>query len=355
MPLQKMVFKLGVDRENTRYTSEGGWYDCDKVRFRRGMPEKIGGWNRISTNSFLGIARSLFSWVTLGSQKLLGIGTNLKFYIEQGGTYYDITPIRASVSLTDPFTTVSGSTTVTVTDAAGGYINNDFVTFSGASAVGGLTLNGEFQITYLTGNTYTITASEAASSSATGGGSVTAAYQVNTGPAVAEALVGWGAAGWGLGTWGVGVTSTDALRLWTQSNFGEDLIFAARGGNLFFWDATDALTTRGVLLSSESGASNVPVKVNTVLVSDNRFVFCFGTNVLGSTDIDPMLLRWSDQENAVNWTPSATNQAGDLRLSKGSEIITALQGRQEILVWTDSALYALQYVGAPAVWGSQTV
>ena len=167
--------------------------------------------------------------------------------------------------------------------------------------------------------------------------------------------MGWGAAGWGLGTWGVGVTSTDALRLWTQSNFGEDLIFAARGGNLFFWDATDALTTRGVLLSSESGASNVPVKVNTVLVSDNRFVFCFGTNVLGSTDIDPMLLRWSDQENAVNWTPSSTNQAGDLRLSKGSEIITAVQGRQEILVWTDSALYALQYVGAPAVWSSQTV
>ena len=220
MPLQKMVFKPGVDRENTRYTSEGGWYDCDKVRFRAGMPEKIGGWNRISTNSFLGVCRSLFSWVTLGSQKLLGVGTNLKFYIEQGGTYYDITPIRASVSLTNPFTTVDGSTTVTVTDANGGYINNDFVTFSGASAVGGLTLNGEFQITYLTGNTYTITASSAANASATGGGSVTAAYQINTGPAVAETLVGWGAAGWGLGTWGVGVTSTDSLRLWTQSNFG---------------------------------------------------------------------------------------------------------------------------------------
>ena len=355
MPLQKMVFKPGVDRENTRYTSEGGWYDCDKVRFRRGMPEKLGGWNRISTNSFLGVARSLFSWVTLGSQKLLGVGTNLKFYIEQGGTYYDITPIRAAVSLTDPFTTVSGSTTVTVTDANGGYKNNDFVTFSGASAVGGLTLNGEFQITYLTGNTYTITASEAASSSASGGGSVTATYQINSGPAVAEALVGWGAAGWGLGPWNTGITSTDALRLWSQSNFGEDLIFAARGGSLFFWDATDALTTRGVLLSSESGASNVPTIVNTVLVSDNRFVFCFGTNVLGSSNLDPMLLRWSDQESAVNWTPSATNQAGDLRLSKGSEIITAIQGRQEILVWTDSALYALQYVGAPAVWGAQTV
>ena len=355
MPLQKFVFKPGVDRENTRYTSEGGWYECDKIRFRAGMPEKIGGWNRISTNSFLGVARSLFSWVTLGSQKLLGIGTHLKFYIEQGGVYYDITPLRATVSLTDPFTTVSGSTTVTVTDAAGGYKNNDFVTFSGASAVGGLTLNGEFQITYLTGNTYTITASEAASSTATGGGSVSAAYQINTGPSIAEALVGWGAGGWSLGTWGSGVTSTDALRLWTQSNFGEDLIFAARGGSLFFWDATDALTTRGVLLSSETGASNVPVKVNTLLVSDNRFVFCFGTNVLGSTDLDPLLLRWSDQENALNWTPSSTNQAGDLRLSKGSEIITAIQGRQEILVWTDSALYALQYVGAPAVWGSQTV
>jgi len=353
MPLRKVVLKPGVNKEVTRYVDEQGWADCDKVRFRAGFPEKIGGWKQISSNTFLGVARSLASWVTLSSQQLLGVGTNLKFYIERGGTYYDITPIRAAVSLTNPFTTVSGSTTVTVTDANGNYLNGDFVTFSGASAVGGLTLNGEFQITYLTGDTYTITASSAASSSATGGGSVTATYQINIGPEIVEVLEGWGASGWGLGTWGVGVTASDSLRLWSQSNFGEDLIFAARGGSLFFWDATDGLTTRAVLLSSESGASNVPTVVDAVLVSDNRFVFCFGTNPLGSSSKDPMLLRWSDQENAVNWTPAADNQAGDLRLSIGSEIITALQARQEILVWTDSALYSLQYVGAPVVWGSQ--
>ena len=239
MPLRKVVLEPGVNKEVTRYVDEQGWADCDKVRFRAGFPEKIGGWKQISSNTFLGVARSLASWVTLSSQQLLGVGTNLKFYVERGGTYYDITPVRAAVSLTNPFTTVSGSTTVTVTDANGNYLNGDFVTFSSASAVGGLTLNGEFQITYLTGDTYTITASSAASSSATGGGSVTATYQINIGPEIVEVLEGWGASGWGLGTWGVGVTASDSLRLWSQSNFGEDLIFAARGGSLFFWDATD--------------------------------------------------------------------------------------------------------------------
>jgi len=356
MPLRKLTLRPGVNKEVTRYVDEEGWADCDKVRFRAGYPEKIGGWQQISGSTFLGVARSLFNWVTLEGQNLLGVGTNLKFYIEKGGEYFDVTPERtpSGVSLTDPFTTVSGSTTVTVTDANGGYIDGDFVTFSGASAVGGLTLNGEFQITYSTGNTYTIQSSSAASSSATGGGSVTAKYQVNIGPEFVVPLVGWGAGGWNEGTWGNGSTSTDSLRLWSQANFGEDLVFGARGNGVYYWDASGGLEARAVAISTLGGASNTPTKQNFILVSDvSRFVFCFGANTLGSAVQDPMLIRWSDQEDVTNWTPSATNQAGDLRLSKGSEIIGALQSRQEILVWTNSALYALQYLGGTIVWGSQ--
>lgn len=356
MPLKKLLFRPGVNRETTRYAAEEGWYDCDKVRFRGGLPEKIGGWQITSLNTFLGVCRSLFGWVTLSNQKLLGVGTNLKFYIEKGGTYYDITPERtpSGVALTNPFTTVDGSTTVTVTDAAGGYGNGDFVTFSGASAVGGLTLNGEFQITYLTGNTYTIESSTAASSAATGGGSVTAIYQINVGPEVEVPLVGWGAGGWNQGTWGNGIESTDSLRLWSQSNFGEDLIFGPLGEPVYYWDASSGLTARAVELSTIAGASDAPTVQNFILVSDiSRFVFCFGTNTLGTATQDPMLVRWSDQENPLNWTPSATNQAGDIKLSNGSQIITALQSRQEVLVWTDSAMYAMQYVGGTVVWGTQ--
>jgi hypothetical protein len=356
MPLKKLLFRPGVNRETTRYAAEEGWYDCDKVRFRGGLPEKIGGWQITSLNTFLGVCRSLFGWVTLSNQKLLGVGTNLKFYIEKGGTYYDITPERtpSGVALTNPFTTVDGSTTVTVTDAAGGYGDGDFVTFSGASAVGGLTLNGEFQITYLTGNTYTIESSTAASSAATGGGSVTAIYQINVGPEVEVPLVGWGAGGWNQGTWGNGIESTDSLRLWSQSNFGEDLIFGPRGEPVYYWDASSGLTARAVELSTIAGASDAPTVQNFILVSDiSRFVFCFGTNTLGTATQDPMLVRWSDQENPLNWTPSATNQAGDIKLSNGSQIITALQSRQEVLVWTDSAMYAMQYVGGTVVWGTQ--
>jgi len=359
MPLQKLALKPGVNRENTRYTSEGGWYESDKIRFRQGTPEKIGGWQRISSTTFLGVCRSLWNWVTLGSQNLIGVGTNLKFYIENGGAYNDITPLRATVTLTNPFTTISGSPTVTVVDANGGYTSEDFVTFSGASAVGGLTLNGEYQITVIPGvaNTYTITASSNASSSATGGGTVTAAYQINTGAASVTPLTGWGASSWGSGAWGIGETSDIQIRLWSQANFGEDLIFAPRGGAIYFWDATAGLTSRGVTLASISPVgANVPSVQDLILVSDiSRFVFCFGCNDLASATKNPMLIRWSDQENATQWTPAATNQAGSLQLSRGAEIIAAKQARQEVLVWSDSALYALQYVGAPVVWGAQLV
>jgi hypothetical protein len=432
MPLQKILFKPGVNRENSRYTTEGGWYEADKVRFRQGTPEKIGGWVRISSATFLGICRSIKNWTTLSFQNLLGIGTHLKFYISNGGQYYDITPTKTVRTLTNPFATVNGSTTVTVTDATGGYSNGDFVTFTGASAVGGLTISGEFQLSFISGTTYTITTASAASSTASGGGTVFAVYQVNTGPAIALPLVGWGAGAWGAGAWGIGATSAEALRIWNQANFGEDLIYGPRGEPLYYWDATigyiaptitltiaspcvvtttlnlpdltaivletsGALPTglsvgvtyytryvsattfnlsttptgalinttgsqsgvhkisqRGVLLSSLNGATGVPTSQNYFLISDaSRFVLCFGTNEIGSSSVNPMLLRWSDQENPVDWTPTATNQAGSLTLSRGSEIITAIQTRQEILVFTDAAFYSLQYLGPPFIWGSQ--
>ncbi len=357
MPLKKLLLKSGVNRENTRYTSEGGWYECDKIRFRQGTPEKIGGWQRISATTFQGVARSLWNWITLGGLNLIGVGTNLKFYIESGGAYNDITPLRDTVTLTNPFETTSGSPIVVVTDANSGYVDGDFVTYSGASAVGGLTLNGEYQITLTTTtNEYTIDAGSAASSSATGGGTVTAEYQINVGTAFAIPITGWGAGSWSSGTWGVGGTSVESVRLWSQSNFGEDLIFAPRGGPIYYWDATSGFASRGVELSTLGGASNVPTSQRILEISDiNRFVFAFGANEFGSATVNPMLVRWSDQGSAVDWTPSVTSQAGFLTLSRGTEIIASKQARQEVLVWTDAALYSMQYVGAPVVWSAQLV
>jgi len=357
MPLKKLQLKPGVNRENTRYTNENGWYECDKIRFRQGTPEKIGGWARLSSDTFSGICRSLWNWFTLSSQNLLGVGTNEKFYLELGGRYYDITPIRSTVVLTNPFDTTNTLTLVTVNDVAHGCVTGDYVTFSGASTVGGLNLNNEYQVTVVDDDTYTIVAASPATSTVTGGGgTVTAAYQLNIGPAFVVPLTGWGAGPWGFGTWGNGESTEEDLRVWSQANFGEDLVFGPRGGQIYYWDATAGVTTRAVLLSSVTGASGVPIHQNYLLVSDvSRFVFAFGTNDYLSTDIDPMLIRWSDQESAVDWAPAATNQAGSLRLSRGSEIITATQSRQEVLVWTDAALYSLQYLGAPEVWGAQIV
>lgn len=357
MPLKKLVLRPGVNRENTRYTSENGWYDCDKIRFRQGTPEKIGGWARLSTASFLGVCRSLTSWVTLLNERLLGVGTNLKFYIERGGAYNDVTPIRAVATLTDPFATTLGSATVTVTDTAHGCSSGDFVTFSGATLVGGLDLNHEYAVSVLGPNTYTIVASSVASSTVVaGGGTVTASYQLGIGPEYVVPLTGWGAGEWGFGGWGTGSTTTESLRVWSQSNFGEDLIFGPRGGGIYYWDATNGVNTRAVALSSLPGANAVPLFQNYLLVSDvSRFVFALGTNDYLGVDMDPMLVRWSNQEDATDWQPQSTNQAGSLRLSQGSEIITARQSRQEILVWTDASLYSLQYVGAPVVWSAQLV
>ena len=437
MPLKKILLKAGVNRENTRYTNEGGWYESEKIRFRQGTPEKIGGWARISTSTFLGICRSLWNWVTLGGINLIGVGTNLKFYLAAGGIYNDITPFRDQVTLTNPFQTFIGSPIVQVTDANGGYIDGDFVSFYNATAVGGLTIFGQYEITVTGATTYTITASSNASSNvAAGGGTVYALYQINVGPAYVVPLVGWGAGPWGAGTWGIGEASTDAIRLWSQQNYGEDLIFGPREGPIYYWDATSgytsitfsatvanptvitaaaeyangtplrfapdagstmpvgilpgemyyvrnaagssfniSLTPSGALiqvtgaavgtvrilsnayqLSDFGGATGVPIAQNYLLVSDiSRFVFAFGCNDYGTATVDPMLIRWSDQEDPYNWTPASTNQAGFLRVSRGSEIVTATQSRQEVLVWTDAALYSLQYVGAPIVWGAQLV
>lgn len=356
MPVRKIPFRPGIITEVTAYSAEGGWYAGRNIRFRRGFPEKIGGWERVSANQYLGICRSLHNWATLGGQNLMAAGTNLKMYIERGGDYFDITPVRETANLTDPFNTVDTDETVTVTDVGHGARTGDFVTFSGASAVGGLTLNGEYQLTRVDDNTYTIEAATPATSTASGGGSVTAAYQVNVGSPISIPITGFGAGAYGSGPWGDGSVTTGNLGTWTQSNFGEDLVFCPRNGPLGYWDASVGVSARGTLLKDDGGASDVPVAAFMVGVApQQRFVIAFATNPIGSSLIDPMLVRWSDQEDAVNWTPSATTQAGDYRLSVGSEIVAYVQARQEILIWTDSAVFSMQYVGAPDVWAFQLV
>ena len=374
MPLQKILFKPGVNRENTRYTTEGGWYECDKIRFRQGNPEKIGGWTRFNPNTYLGVCRSLWNWITLGGANLVGVGTNLKFYICQGGQYFDITPLEAGapVVLNGPFSAVTiapYSSTITVTDTAHGRVTGDFVRFANVTSPGGLggniteaVLEQEYQITVVDANTYTFTAKDPttglpvasnASDTGTGGATVQAYYQINVGPEIQIPLVGWGAGGWGSGPWGTGTSDPIPLRLWNQYNYGEDLLYGPRGGGLYYWDSSVGTGTRGVNITT-LGDADTPTMQNFFVVSDtSRFVIVFGTNDYGSSTMDPMLIRWSEQEDFTTWSPSATNQAGSLRLSHGSQIITAVQTRQEIVTFTDSAVYSLQYLGPPYVWGSQ--
>ena len=438
MPLQKILFKPGVNRENTRYTTEGGWYECNKIRFRQGNPEIVGGWEPLSAASYQGVCRSLWNWVTLGGNNLIGVGTNLKFYINQGGAYNDITPIRLVTTAGDVTFVGNGTTTVTVTDADHGCITGDFVTFSGATGTYAATLNAQFQVTVLTVNTYTISTSPTVvAAGATGGSSVVGTYQISVGPAIPVPLVGWGAGTWGspptvappstVGTWGYGTTSTSALRLWNQINYGQDLVYGPRTGGIYYWNANNGVNVRGVLLNSLGGtvsftnasptvvtstilytegaaiqfsggslptgvsaattyyvfqvdgltfnlldgAGNevntsssgtgsvslivdVPTVQNNLNVSDaSRFLLAFGCNDYGSNVLDPMLIRWSAQDDIYNWTPDPTNQAGFTRLSHGSEIITTVQTRQEIVVFTDVSVYSLQYLGPPYVWASQ--
>jgi hypothetical protein len=373
-----MVFRPGVNREQTQYTSEsvgtsspsfsvaGGWYTSQNVRFRQGFPEKIGGWYPQSFNTFQGICRSLFNWASLDGTSLIGVGTNLKFYINRGGQFYDITPVRGVATLTNPFTATASSSTISVAATSHGAVVGDFVTFSGATGLGGnitaTVLNQQYQITAVTTNTFTFTATATANatdaSGSPGGGTVTATYQINVGPAIEIPLTGWGAGTWNQPgtTWGFGGTSVSSIRLWSQSNFGQDLIFNPRGGAIYYESYAGGLNTPAVNISTLSGASDVPIVANFIFVSDaSRFVFAFGTNALGTSNLDPMLVRWSDQESVTMWTPAATNQAGDIRLSRGSQIVSCVQNRQEIVVFTDTSVYSFQYVGTPGVWGSNII
>jgi hypothetical protein len=360
--LKSLTLKPGVNRESTRYAAEGTWFETDKVRFSFGLPEKIGGWQRISADTYLGVARSLTNWATLSGQNLLAVGTNLKYYIERGGEYFDVTPIRLTTAAGGAtFAAVNGSAVLTVTSASHGAQQGDYVTFSAAVSLGGnitaTVLNQEYVVlSVLTGNTFTITATATANASdvGNGGGATVAAYQISVGNEIEVPFSGWSAGRWGFGTWGFGGVTLAPMRIWSQSNSGPDLFFTYRGGEPFYWDASTGVTTRAVYVSSLGGASDVPVISNIAFVSDVlRFAFCFGANEIGDTALDPMLIRWSDQEDVANWTPTALNQAGSLRLSQGTEIVAVRQARQEVLVWTDSAVYGLQYLGAPEVWGAQ--
>jgi len=479
MPLQKLQFRPGINREGTDYSNEGGWYACDKVRFRSGFPEKIGGWIRLSNNTFLGVARALWNWVTLAGSNLLGVGTNLKYYIELGGDYNDITPIRVTFtnsstpSTANCISTTNGSNVVTINYVNYGGVSNDFVTISGATAVGGIPateLNAEHQITYVDLDTFTFTVNSAATSNvaAGGGNAITMAFQINTGLSTYIVGTGWGAGTWpsyiqatlsdpftctspsnvvtvtqtahglsnsdyvvfnsisgnvcGLAsapfikafpvtvvnanaytfstvigsttyttsnngpTGGTVVVSTPVapvrgwgaaasvgigqqLRLWTNDNFGEDLIIAPRGGAIYYWDATTGVSVRAVELSTLASPSIVPGtsytyqdfvpnQTNQIIGSAiQRFVIAFGANPYDPTNpnttFDPLLVRWSDQEDPFTWVPDATNQSGEYRLNIGSTIILARSTRQEILVWSDAAIYSMQYLGPPYIWGFQ--
>lgn len=358
MALAKIVFKPGVNKEVTPYAAQGQWIDCDKVRFREGFPEKIGGWQRLSTQTFLGTCRAIFGWATRGGVRLLGVGTNIKYYVASSGSYHDITPVRASTAAGDvTFAATNGSPVITVFDVGHGASADDFVTFSGAASLGGAitapVLNQEYQVvSVLTVDSYTVNVgvNATAGDSGNGGAAAAAAYQIHVGASTTAPISGWGSGPWGGGLWGIGLPGVQALRLWNHANFGEDLIFGPRGGALYYWDSSAGFATRGTLISG----NDTPTAHLALIVSDvSRFVIALGCNDIGSSVLDPMLVRWSDQEQPGFWTPAITNQAGGQPLSNGSRIITGLQNRQEILIWTDTALYSMQYQGPPTVWGFQ--
>tara|TARA_R110002072_G_scaffold91552_1_gene204145 strand:+ start:173 stop:2014 length:1842 start_codon:yes stop_codon:yes gene_type:complete len=360
MALQKTLFKPGINREGTDYSNEGGWFDINLVRFRKGLPEKFGGWLKLTTDTFLGTCRALHAWVSLGGDKLLGLGTTWKYYIQKGNVFYDITPIRSTDLNVTTFAATNGSAVITATDTAHGAVINDFVTISNAVSLGGLitaaVLNTEHQITSITTNTYTFVASATANGSDSGnGGSATdAAYQINVGLDVYVPATGWGANNWGEGTFGssTALNETGQLRLWSHDHFGENLIINARNGGIYKWTENNGVTTRAVELSSISGANLVPTKGIQVIASEkDRHLIVLGADPISGSSrsgtIDPMLIAFSDQENELQFEPLITNTAGSLRLSSGSSIIGANKSRQEILVWTDTALYSMQFVGPP--------
>lgn len=385
MPLQKLQFRPGLNREGTDYSNEGGWYDGDKIRFRSGFPEKIGGWSRLSYDQFLGVCRALWNWITLDGNNLLGVGTSKKYYIELGGFYNNVTPlIHTSANIgapAGPFTATANSSSLTITDSTYNPSAGDYVIISGATTLGGNVtanvLNTTFTVTsVVNANAYTITLPVNANASDTGkgGATVTIAYEYPIGLDVAVAGTGWGSGPWGRGTWGSAFSGgvQNQLRIWTNDNYGEWLFIAPRGGPVYYWlpdgqtypsGAVGGLTTRAQDLATQSTAAGfsgqfVPNKTNQVVSSAiQRFVICFGANPYDPADsettFEPLLVRWSDQENPYEWVPAVTNQSGEFKLTNGSFIVCAEATRQEILVWTDAAVYSMQYLGPPYIWGFQ--
>jgi len=384
MVLQKLEFRPGINTELPDYANENGWTDGDKIRFRVGYPEKIGGWAKKGDNQFIGAARAMKQWTTLDRDNLIGIGTSLKYFIEDGGVFYDITPIRETTGAGDvTFSASQGSSVITVSDTNHGAREGDFVTFSGAASLGGAmtaaVLNQEYQIqTAPTTGTYTINARAAttginqyytggaiddsaalvvatAGDTNTGGGSTVGAYQVQTGIDVTLFGNGWGAGVWSRGAWNSRATivvQSEILRLWQHDTFGEDLIFNIRNGPIFYWDASGGASQRGIFLKDLTNAQNSPIVAKQVMVSDvDRHVIAFGCNPLGSNVQDPLLIRFSAQENPADWTPLTTNTAGDLRIGSGTAIVQAVETRQEILVFTDQALHSMQFIGPPYTFG----
>ena len=361
MPLTKFNFKPGINKEETDYSNEGGWVDGDKIRFRKGRVEKIGGWEKSSSNTYIGTGRALHSWVSLGGSRYLGLGTTNKYYIESGGVFNDITPIRATTTNGITFAATDGSAIITATDSDHGAVVGDFVTIAGSASLGGnitaAVLNQEHQITGVpTANTYTFTASATAnaSDSGNGGSGVDGVYQINSGLDFYVAASGWGSGAWSAGTWGsaTAITAAGQLRLWTHDNFGENLIINPRGGGIFRWVEDNGLSTRALELSGISGASLVPTKGLQVITSEtDRHLIVLGADPISSGSrtgtIDPMLVAFSDQENELDFQPLATNTAGSVRLSSGSFIIGGLKSRQEVLIWTDTSLYSMTFIGPP--------
>jgi len=375
MPLQKLQFKPGINRETTNYANEGGYYSGDKVRFRSGYPEKIGGWQNISFGyTYKGVCRQMWNWIPLDGANLNALGTSQKFYVENGGNYNDITPLAAAAAgiNNNPFSTTSGSRLITVTDTSHGASAGTFVTYAGATDTGGIlaaTLNTEFEvIAVIDGNSYTIISPTTATSTAVGGGAgVTAAYDISAGGSAYTIGVGWGAGTWSRGTWGseFAVTVSAQLRLWSIDNFGQDLVLAPRNGALYYWAKDTTTYAKCITLAAASTTAGydgtyVPSQTLQILTSGiQRFGMCFGANpydpTTPSTTFDPMLVRWSDQENIYDWVPTTFNQSGEQRLSNGSTIVTAVHSRQENVVFTDTAVFVMQYLGPPYIWGFQLI
>jgi len=369
MPLTKLQFTPGINKEMTDLMDKGGWSDGNLVRFRKGMPEKVGGWTKSVTDSYLGTGRALIAWVDLDYTKYIGLGTTFKYYVNSGADYFDVTPIRATTTNGIVFAATNGSTTITATDNDHGAVVNDFVTISGAVSLGGAitaaVLNQEYQVTAIpSADTFTFTATATANSSdsGNGGSAADAAYQINVGLDVYVPSTGWGAGTWGSGTYGSAsaLSETGQLRLWSHDAFGEDLILNPRAGGIYYWDESSGTSARAVAINTLSGANLAPTLGLQTIVSDiDRHVIVLGADpIIGSARsgaIDPLLIAFSDQESITNWEPTSTNTAGSLRLSSGSQIVGGLRSRQEILIWTDTALYSMQFIGAPFTFGLNLV